>query len=166
VSRRVSPVLALRASRGLLLASALLVPWAASQFFRDSNDGPVSPPATIPVHQTTVTPVPPTDAELSRAIATDLFSVDRVAPAVRYRIERASPGATLAPPEPLRLLGTVVAAGGRSFAMCALGADPPRVVYPGQRIGAMRLESVSQGSATFTDNAGVRVVLRVPRAGS
>jgi hypothetical protein len=157
----------LRASGGLLLAAAVLVLWATSQFFPGSADGGViAPPAAIAVRQADAALAAPTDAEVSRAIATDLFSVDRTAPDAPYRIERAISGPTVAPPQAVRLLGTVVAAGGRSFAMCQLGADPPRVVYAGQRIGAMKLESVSQGSATFTDNAGVRVVVRVPRAGS
>jgi hypothetical protein len=166
MSRVVSPALALRASRGLLGAAALLAVWSIGQFFRTTTGGTVAPAPALTVRHGDSTSAPPTDAELSRAVATDLFAVDRSAPTVRYRIERASAGASLAPPPLVRLLGTVVSAGGRSFAMCQLGADPPRVVYAGQRIGAMKLESVSQGSATFTDDAGARVVLRVPRAGS
>lgn len=165
-------VLARRASTGLFVAAVLLVIWASGQFFRGSAAELVAPPAVAAASATSAAPTPPvaaagvpTDAELLRAIATDLFSVDRTAPGARYRLERSGAAATVAPLRSVRLLGTVVVAGGRSFAMCQLDADPPRVVYPGQRIGAMTLQDVSQGSATFTDNAGVRVMLRVPRAG-
>ena len=161
-----SPSHALRASRGLVLAASLFVLWAASLFFRTpaaSAWPEVEPHGAAPAPAALAGP---SDAELQRAVATDLFSPDRSAPAVRYRIERASATPNAPPPLPVRLVGTVVTAAGRSFAMCQQGAATPRVVYPGQHIGPLKLESVSQGSATFTDDAGVRVVLRVAKAGS
>jgi hypothetical protein len=166
MSRATRPALALRASRGLLLAAVLFVTWSIGQFYRETGGEAVAPAVALTAFPGDFAPVPPTDVDLSRAIATDLFAVDRTAPAVRYRLERATAVTTLAPERAVQLIGTVVVAGGRSFAMCQLGADPPRVVYPGQRIGAMKLESVSQGSATFTDANGARLLLRVPRAGS
>ncbi len=166
MSRAISPASALRASRGLLAAAALLGVWTIGRAVRVPGDAPLPErTATVP-SRTDSAPPAATDAEVARTIAGDLFSSDRSASHVPYRIERAGSASPVAAPLPLRLIGTVTVAGGRSFAMCQVGADPPRVVYPGQRIGAMRLESVSQGSATFTDNAGVRVVLRVSRAGS
>lgn len=104
--------------------------------------------------------------DISRLIARDPFSPTREAPAVPYRIGSA-PTATVVreQAQPVTLLGTIVRPTGRSFAMCQLGAEPPRVVYPGGRIGNLTLESVTQGSASFVDAAGRRVVLHVPRSG-
>lgn len=125
-------------------------------------------------------PVPdfwtPTSLERSRAespqdvrrlVARDPFSPLRTAPEVPYRL--GSVENSVRTPDVLagtvRLLGTVVQASGGSFAMCQLGSAPPQMVYRGQRIGALRLESVSQGSAVFIDDAGLRIVLSVPRSG-
>ncbi len=105
-------------------------------------------------------------AELARTIALAPFSPRRAPPEVVYTIGRpASPAAPVVAPSTILLLGTVVSESGRSFAMCQEGGGPPKLVYPGQRIGTLTLESVSQGSAIFTDIAGSRVVLRVPKAG-
>jgi hypothetical protein len=109
------------------------------------------------------------DAEFTHAVATDLFADDRAA-SVRYRIGATeTKAATFVAPivvaPQLQLSGTVVAADGRSFAMCQLGAEPAKIVYVGQRIGTFTLRSVSQGSAVFTDESGKRVVLRVPNGG-
>ena len=109
------------------------------------------------------------DADLARTIALAPFSPARMPPEEPYRIERATPPpVTAAAPvrQVVALLGTVVSASGPSFAMCQIAGSPPRLVYPGQRIGAMTLDSVFQGRASFTDQDGVRVVLRVPTAGS
>ena len=104
--------------------------------------------------------------DLSRLIARDPFSPLRAAPDVPYRIEgvTATPAAII-DTRSVRLLGTVVRASGRSFAMCQFGGEPARMVFPGQRIGGMTLESVSQGSAVFIDGAGARIVVRVSRTG-
>jgi hypothetical protein len=104
--------------------------------------------------------------DLSRLVDGDPFSPVRAAPEVRYRIGAVEAVVARAPAlPPVRLLGTIVRPTGRSFAMCQVGEGPARVVYPGDRIGALRLESVSQGSAEFIDDEGARVVLRVPGNG-
>jgi len=112
----------------------------------------------------------PTDADVARAVAGDLFADDRAAPTVRYRIGAAEQKAAafaapaVVPPQ-VQLAGTVVAADGRSFAMCQTGAEPAKIVYVGQRVGTLTLRAVNQGSAVFTDDSGKQVVLRVPNGG-
>ncbi len=104
--------------------------------------------------------------DLSRLLARDPFSPLRAAPDVAYRIEGVSAApAAIVVTRSVRLLGTVVRATGRSFAMCQVASEPARMVYPGQRIGGMTLESVSPGSAVFIDDAGARTVVRVSRTG-
>jgi hypothetical protein len=106
-------------------------------------------------------------ADISRIIAGDPFSPVRAAPEVSYRLGAVEPVVrrVVAAPQQVRLLGTVVRPAGRSFAMCQVAAGPATVVYPGQRIGGLVLESVSQGSAVFIDDEGTRVTLRVPGNG-
>ena len=107
------------------------------------------------------------DGDIAAAISADLFEPDRTAPTVPYRIARVTAG--VAPAvyvQPVVVIGTVINANGRSFAMCQLGAEGPRVVYVGQRIGTLTLVSVGQGSAVFTNETGARVVINALKAGS
>jgi hypothetical protein len=101
------------------------------------------------------------DAMLGR----DLFHPSRVAASRPYRVGVAAESAVRPAAAPtVRLLGTVIRATGRSFALCQVGSDAARVVYPGETIGALRLVSVEQGRAVFTDAAGARIELLVPRS--
>jgi hypothetical protein len=107
------------------------------------------------------------DGDIAATISADLFAPDRTAPTTLYRIARVTAG--VAPPvfvQPVVVIGTVINANGRSFAMCQLGAEAPRVVYVGQRIGTLTLVSVGQGSAVFTNETGARVVINALKAGS
>lgn len=130
------------------------------------GDAPLIVDAAAPASRVdaAVPAAPRTD--LSRLLARDPFSPLRAAPEVAYRIEgvTAEPAAIVVT-RSVRLLGTVVRATGRSFAMCQVGSEPARLVYPGQRIGGMTLERVSPGSALFIDDAGARTVVRVSRTG-
>ena len=119
--------------------------------------------ATTPATRTTAT----SDGEIAAMISADLFAPDRTAPTIPYRIARVT--AAVAPPvfvQPVVVIGTVINANGRSFAMCQVGAEAPRVVYVGQRIGTLTLVSVGQGSAVFTNETGARVVINALKAGS
>jgi hypothetical protein len=155
----------LRASQAALALALLAVGRAATQA---AGDVPLVPMAverdTGATLATRVAGADPT--AIARLLAGDPFSPRRAPPEQPYRVA-ASPGAARdpAPVAQVRLLGTVVSGPGRSFAMCQVANEPARVVYPGQRIGALTLDSVSQGSAVFFDDAGTRVVLRVPRTG-
>jgi hypothetical protein len=105
--------------------------------------------------------------DIARIFAGDPFSPVRAAPEVPYRLGAVEPVVrrVVAVPQQVRLLGTVVRPTGRSFAMCQVATGPATVVYPGQRIGGLLLESVAQGSAVFIDDEGTRVTLRVPGNG-
>jgi hypothetical protein len=157
---------ALRTSQ-VALALALLAAGRAAT--RSDGDVPLAPLSverdTGATLATRVAGADPT--AIARLLAGDPFSPRRAPPEVPYRVA-ASPAAAREPApvaQAVRLLGTVVSGPGRSFAMCQVANEPARVVYPGERIGALTLDSVSQGSAVFFDDAGTRVVLRVPRTG-
>lgn len=158
---------ALLASRALLAGSAVLflaVTWL---------DSPVAAPAAMAArvdsagaaaNAARASVVPRID--LARLVARDPFSPFRAAPDVAYQIG-VSPDAWPAAVErqSIRLLGTIVRADGRSFAMCQLASQPVRMIYAGERIGTLTLETVSQGGAVFIDDSGARVTLRVARTG-
>ena len=104
--------------------------------------------------------------DLSRLVARDPFSPLRAAPDVAYQIGVLPSDRPAVVERPtVRLLGTILRAGGRSFAMCQLANQPVRMVYAGERIGTLTLETVSQGGAVFIDDSGARVTLRVARTG-
>ena len=68
------------------------------------------------------------DGDIAATISADLFAPDRTAPTIPYRIARVT--AAVAPPvfvQPVVVIGTVINANGRSFAMCQVGAEAPRV---------------------------------------
>lgn len=111
--------------------------------------------------------LPPGRVDVVRLLTRDPFSPVRSAPEVPYRIGGVIGVAGIVQPQraTVRLLGTIVRASGRSFAMCQVVGEPAKVVYPGQSIGGLTLESVSQGSAVFTDETGARVSMRVSRTG-
>lgn len=107
------------------------------------------------------------DGEIAATISADLFAPDRTAPPIPYRIARVTAGVVPAVfVQPVVVIGTVINANGRSFAMCQVGAEAARVVYVGQRIGTLTLVSVGQGSAVFTNETGARVVINALKAGS
>jgi hypothetical protein len=107
-------------------------------------------------------------SELDRAIDRDPFHPERRRPQVRYALERPGPvnppaGAPVT--EPVELIGTVVAAGGRSFAMCRTSAGP-QIVRIGGKVGGFTLKSVEQGSAVFVSPAGKPMTVLVKKTGS
>jgi hypothetical protein len=106
-----------------------------------------------------------TPRTLDALLGRDPFDPSRVAANRPYRIGVTSESVVRpVAAQPVRLLGTVVLAEGRSFALCQLGSAAARVVYPGDTIGALRLVRVDQGSAVFIDAAGARIELLVPRS--
>lgn len=144
-----------------LVATVLVRASSQESPFAPSSQAGVDAPGLV-----LVAPLETSSSDIARLIARDPFSPLRAAPDVPYRIGAAGTDSIfMRSPVPVRLLGTIVRAAGRSFAMCRIEGEPARVVYPGDRIGELTLESVSQGSANFIDDAGARVVLRVPRTG-
>jgi hypothetical protein len=157
----------LLASRMLLTAAVLLfavVGWRATRSTDAARDVlSVSQTAdsggVVPEHQSA-------RADLSRLVSRDPFSPFRAAPDVAYQLGTTpADQPVVAQRQIVRLLGTIVRDGGRSFAMCQLAGQPVRMVYTGDRIGTLTLETVSQGGAVFMDDSGERVTLRVARTG-
>lgn len=101
-----------------------------------------------------------------RLVSRDPFSPFRAAPEVAYHISGPVTERPVAVARPVvRLVGTIVRTDGRSFAMCQVANEPVRMIFAGQRIGTLTLETVTQGGAVFLDDTGTRVTLRVARTG-
>jgi hypothetical protein len=132
------------------------------------------PPATIqgePVRQAAMearTAHPLREALV--ATERDPFRSDRRRAPWRFRPEEPAPVFTAsvtadAPPQSLRLMGTVALPAGRGAALSQLGSQPARLVRVGETIGEYTLQAVQQGAATFVSSTGERLELKVPRAG-
>jgi hypothetical protein len=124
----------------------------------------------------TVLPPPTSGSERVETTSDDLvesaldhnpFSPTRRRPVLRYGAAAQPVEVRAVPvPEVLRLVGTVVDAGGASFVLCQLGTGAAHMVRVGQTLGTYQLRSISQGSAIFVTGDGQRLELRVPKTGS
>lgn len=125
----------------------------------------VLPPVSVPRPASDVPA-----ARLVRAVEKAPFRAGRTAPTERFRLPGEASIVAKVPSDqpsgPFQLIGTAVIAGGRGFAMCQQGGEPPRLVRIGERIGELKLEHVTQGRAIFADASGRRTELRVPKVGS
>ena len=159
---------ALRWLRSAQVAAALAVlllvrtVWSETQSLA-LHAFPVVQPTAINSADAALAPI--TQIAIDRTVAHNPFSPDRT-PGPAYRVVKAGTALPLVTAAEVRLVGTVVRDGAPSFVLCQEGPLSARVVYPGQRIGALTLLSVQAGSATFTDTGGARVVLRVAKGGT
>jgi hypothetical protein len=69
------------------------------------------------------------------------------------------------PPDRLQLLGTIYDPSGASIAICILGANVPRTVTLGSRIGTFRVDSIQPGYIVITDSSAAAVVVRLRSRG-
>jgi len=102
------------------------------------------------------------------ALDNDPFDPDRQLPQA-YAAADPAPDAAAPPPVPaaaVRLLGTVVLARGRSFAVYQLPSQAPQTVRVGECIGTLTLVAVEPGRAIFRAADGARVELHLPKAGA
>jgi hypothetical protein len=95
-------------------------------------------------------------ANLGAAVARDLFSPDRSAPAERYRVPGEEAPAQEVAPEEVKpiVLGTSVSGAGRSFATCRLAEGPPVIVRVGDKIGDYTVKTIERGRVVFTTANG------------
>lgn len=145
------------------LALALVLDIAALVRAR-SRDVPVAI-APLRIEQAPrIAVAPPTDPELVRQAA--LRTPFDVAPPSAALIV-SGPSASIIATAPVRprLMGTVVQGQG-GFVMVEMPDARMQLVRIGEKVGDLRLRSVSSGEAVFDDPQGARVSLRTPRAGA
>jgi hypothetical protein len=102
-------------------------------------------------------------------IDNDPFRIDRQLPETEAPADEALTVAEVAEPaivpEMVRLLGTVVLPGARSFVIYQLPSQVPRTLRVGESVGRLRLESIEPGQAGFRAADGTRVTLQLPKPG-
>jgi hypothetical protein len=157
--------LALTAARAFLAVCTIVLLTTVLGAGRHSRiDVIMSPSVAAPSAEALDAPIA-RSASADGLLGRDPFDASRVAARRPYRLGAETESAVRPSAAPtVRLLGTVVIAGGRSFALCQIDGAAASVVYPGQMIGTLRLVRVDQGSAVFTDAAGARIELLVPRS--
>jgi hypothetical protein len=158
----------LRIAIGAALAATVLVSasgWRATHFDKMPRTGPVSMERRT-AHLGSYRPA--LVSELDRAVDADPFHPERRRPQIRYELPGSGPEkppASEPVADPVELLGTVVVAGGRSFAMCQSSAGT-QVVHVGEKVAGFTLRSVEQGSAVFVSPQGKVMNVRVKKTGS
>lgn len=153
------------------VACAMLALWTGRRALRIDTHSGVELPRRPEALRTPMPGAGVPAARLAAAVGKDPFHVERRRPAVRFRLPGESQPSDSAPPAPsaagsFLLIGTAVLPQGRGFAMCQWGADPPRLVRVGERVGDLTLKQVARGRATFVDGGGRRMEVRVPKAGT
>lgn len=159
----------LRIAIGATLAATVLVSasgWRATHFDKML-------PMSIPTVEKSAAQMgsyrPALVSELDRAVDLDPFHPERRRPQIRYELPGTAlpekPEANVPVADPVELLGTVVVAGGRSFAMCQSSVGT-QVVHVGEKIAGFTLKSVEQGSAVFVSPEGKVMNVRVKKTGS
>ena len=150
------------AATALVMASA----WRATHFDKAS---PLSFASTGRAPAPLGSYRPALASELDRAVDADPFHPERRRPQIRYQLPGSAPAvnpdAAKPAAEQVELVGTVVLAGGRSFAMCQTSAGP-RLVHIGEKFAGFTLKSVEQGSAVFLSPNGKVVTISVKKTGS
>ena len=143
----------------LLLALAL---WAALHL----RAAPATTPTDLSLALARPLPPPePPDSAREVTLASDPFSPDRELPGDEPA-EAAPLTGDDAPAMPfVRLVGTVVR-GPRSFAICQLGPEAPRIVHLGEKLGDLTLISLEQGRAVFRATNGTRLELSLSQPGT
>jgi hypothetical protein len=111
----------------------------------------------------------PRSASDQEELDNDPFRIDRQLPEMESPADEAIAVADVAEPaivpEMIRLLGTVVLPGARSFVIYQLPSQVPRTLRAGESIGRLRLESIVPGQAGFRAADGTRVTLQLPKPG-
>ena len=160
-----------RVALGVFVASTALAAWT---FQRAVTIDPLPPRlasrssaigVAVPEPSAGTTP-----AQLAAALNKDPFHQERRNPLERFRLPGESlPGPAAAPDatgSSFQLIGTAVMPEGRGFAMCQWGADPPKLVRIGERVGTLTLKTLTQGRAVFVDAGGRTMEVRVPKVGT
>ena len=114
------------------------------------------------VVSTRVAPAPPTTQSLrgrlvqidpAQVVATNIFAMDRTAPAARYpmpgefREVRSTEPAK--PPVLPRVLGTALSVNGEAFATAQDGGSPPQIIRVGDKLGMYTVIAITRGTVTF-----------------
>jgi hypothetical protein len=156
------------AARPIQVALAVLVlalgvaAWTSSRALRIDPVPPATPP-TLATEGALAKPGMVVPADIGAVVALNLFSPDRKAPSRRYRLAGYAEDEPTAPPPTPVVLGTSVASGDRSFAICRVGDGPATVVRLNERIGGFTVKAIERGRVVFATPLGERLEINANR---
>jgi hypothetical protein len=156
----------MRAALTLLAAGAVATAWTLVNALR-AEAIPDAPPTTVASLQG-VTQSGKARNDIGSIVENDLFSADRSAPAMPYRMPgdpdpNEKPAAL--PDKPV-LLGTGVATDNRNFATVQLGGDHPTLVRVGDKIGQWVVRAIERNKVVLVTATGAKIDISVPRPGT
>lgn len=102
--------------------------------------------------------IPGEGADVAAAVASDLFTDDRQAPARRYLMPGESDVEVQPAPRPV-VLGTALGGDGGNFAICQVAGTPSRIVRVGDKIGEYSVLGIERGKVTFRGSDGERFTI-------
>jgi hypothetical protein len=143
---------------GALVIALVLFGWAAARANRIDPVDPAAEPrfATSDALVRAGMMVPP---DVGTVASLNVFSPDRKAPAVRYRLNgytEATPQTDL--PKPV-VIGTYATADNRSFAYVSVGDSRANIVRAGEKVGVYTVKSIERGRVTFVTPSGELLVI-------
>ena len=132
------------------------------------TDVPTGALPVLPNPAALVAPPPPPTVNITAVVNRDVFDVARSAPTNRYLLpSEISETETPAAPLPrLVVLGIGLASGGRSFATCQVGAEPPTIVRVGDKIGPYTIKAIERKRVTITLPSGAVETLTALNSGT
>ena len=133
---------------GALVLSLALVGWTAARAIRIDPTGAAPPPSFATADALAKAPMV-VPVEIGVVVNQNLFSPERKAPARRYSLSGYAPAVPATPPAKPVVLGTAVASGNRSFAICRMPDGPPMTVYVGDKIGIYTVKSIGRNQVVF-----------------
>jgi hypothetical protein len=154
----------LTGASGILTVTAFRLAAGESSLAPGAQPSPPQLPSAV-----SRTRVATAESLLVRTIENNPFRPERAPAEVAFLLpseETDSQQPRSAPSGPIVLVGTVVLADDRSFIMCRVGAETPRVVRVGDKVGDYTLRRVAQGTAAFETAHGKLIEISVPKAGT
>ena len=107
--------------------------------------------------------------DVAAAVANDVFSPDRAAPAEPYRLPGdEEPSVHVEPPEaaPPIVIGTAILGEGRNFAICELAGGKPETVRAGEKLGEFTVKTIERGRVVFSAPNGKLLDISASKTGS
>jgi hypothetical protein len=146
--KRLLNIRSVQIALGALALALVLVAWTAARALRLDSTTAAPPPSFATADALAKAPmVVPVD--IGTVVGMNLFSPERKAPARRYSLSGYAPAVAVTPPAKPLVLGTAVASGNRSFAVCRLPDGPSTIVYVGDKVGIYTVKSIGRNQVIF-----------------
>jgi hypothetical protein len=158
----------MRAALAAVTLGLVLCVWTTTRALHRDVVAAAAASVTVVAGALDAAPEPP-PVDIAAAVSEGLFSPDRTAPEVRYRMPGEAVAATHAPAADAAVpvvLGTALALDGSSFATCQFQSDRLRMVRVGDTIGTYHVKSIERGRVVFTTAAGKQLEVLALRPGS